>query len=90
MSYLLDQGLGGDESIVLASELLDELLVLVELLQVVGRHGVDTAVLGTVDIVLVTENADGHVGAGHDRQLHGARETLVTLGVIVLLSPRPN
>ena len=81
---LLDQGLGGDEGIVLAGQLLDELLVLVELLQVVDGPGVDTAVLGTVKIVLVTENADGHVGAGHGRELDGAGETLVTLRVIVL------
>lgn len=40
--------------------------------------------LGTVDVVLVTENADGHVRAGNSGQLDGARETLVTLGVIVL------
>lgn len=39
-----------------ASELLDELLVLVQLLQVVGGHGVDTVVLGTVKIVLVTND----------------------------------
>ena len=57
---LLDQGVGSHEGIVLACELLDELLVLVELLQVVGGHGIDTVVLGTIDIVLVTENADGH------------------------------
>ncbi len=81
---LLDQGLGGDEGVVLAGELLDELLVLVELLQVVGRHGVDAAVLGTIEIVLVTEDADGHVGAGDGGQLDGAGETLVTLGVVVL------
>lgn len=31
---LLDESIGGDESVVLACELLDELLVLVELLQV--------------------------------------------------------
>ena len=53
---LLDQRVGGDEGIVLAGELLDQLLVLVQLLQVVGRHGVNTVVLGSVDIVLVTEN----------------------------------
>lgn len=40
--------------------------------------------LGTIDIVLVTQDADGHVGAGHRGQLDGARETLVTLRVIVL------
>jgi hypothetical protein len=54
---LLDKSIGSDESIVLASELLDELLVLVELLQVIGGHGIKTKVLGAVDIVLVTENA---------------------------------
>lgn len=81
---LLDQGLGSDEGVVLASEFLDELLVLVELLQVVGGHGVNTTVLGTIDIVLVTKNADAHVGAGDDREADGAGETLVTLGVIVL------
>lgn len=81
---LLDESIGSNEGIVLASKLLDELLVLVELLQVIGRHGVDTTVLGTIEIVLVTEDADGHVGAGDGRQADGAGETLVTLGVIVL------
>jgi len=54
---LLDEGIGSDEGIVLASKLLDELLVLVELLQVISGHGVDTTVLRTIDIVLVTKNA---------------------------------
>jgi hypothetical protein len=57
---LLDEGVGSDEGIVLASKLLDKLLVLVELLQVVGAHGVDTMVLRTIDVVLVTKNANGH------------------------------
>lgn len=56
---LLDERIGGDERIVLARKLLDELLVLVELLQVVRGHGVDAVVLGTVNVVLVTEDADG-------------------------------
>ena len=34
--------------------------------------------------MLVTENADGHVRAGNAGQLDGARETLVTLGIVVL------
>lgn len=54
---LLDESLGSDEGIVLACELLDQLLVLVELSQVLGGHGINTKVLGTIDIVLVTENA---------------------------------
>ena len=99
---LLDERVGGDEGVILASQLLDQLLVLVELLQVIGGHGVDTTVLGSVDIVLVTENAgyplvllsslarfvgnipDGHVWARDNWELDGARETLVTLRVIVL------
>jgi len=81
---LLDQSVGGDERIVLAGQLLDELLVLVQLLQVVGAHGIDAVVLGTIDIVLVTEDADGHVRARDARELDGAAETLVTLRVIVL------
>jgi len=81
---LLDQSLGSDKSIVLSSELLDELLVLVQLLEVVGRHGIDTTVLGTIDIVLITEDADAHVGPRDSGQADGARETLVTGRVIVL------
>ena len=100
---LLDQTLGSKEGIVLASKLLDELLVLVQLLQVVGGHAVEAVVLGTVKIVLVTENAiinpsvsrsisnrvtnhipDGHSRTREGRQTDGARETLVTLRVIVL------
>lgn len=54
---LLDEGVGSDEGIVLASKFLDELLVLVELLQVVGGHGINTTVLRTIDIMLVTEDA---------------------------------
>jgi len=58
---LLDERVGSDEGIVLLSELLDELLVLVQLLQVVRGHGIDTKVLGTIDIVLVTEDAAANV-----------------------------
>jgi hypothetical protein len=103
---LLDESLRRDEGVVLASELLDQLLVLVELSQILSGHGINTEVLGTIDIVLVTENAvvvrqpscflsslssfqivpDGHVGAGDLGELDGTRETLVTLGVVVLES----
>lgn len=58
---LLDESLGSNEGIVLASKLLDELLVLVELLQVIGGHGINTTVLGSVKIVGITENADEFV-----------------------------
>ena len=78
---MLDERVGGEEGVVLAGKLLDELLVLVELLQVVGRHGIDSVVLGTIDIVLVTENADAHVRARDTRELDSARETLITLRI---------
>jgi len=81
---LLDKSVGSDESIVLACELLDQLLVLVELLEIVRRHGIDTTVFGTINIMLVTENADAHSRAGNDWETNGSGETLVTLGIIVL------
>jgi len=81
---LLNEGVGGDEGIVFAGELLDELLVLVELLQVVGGHGVDTMMLGSINVVLVTKNADAHSGSWNFGKLDGPGETLITLGIIVL------
>jgi hypothetical protein len=32
----------------------------------------------------ITENADGHLGAGDGGETDGTRETLVTLGIVVL------
>jgi len=81
---LLDEGIGGEESVVLLGELLDELLVLVELLQVINRHVLELDKLGTINVHGVGENADGHAGSGEVRKLDGSRETLVTLGVVVL------
>jgi len=81
---LLDERVGGDEGIIFARQLLDELFVLVEFLQVVGRHGIDAVMLRSIDVVLVTEDADGHVRARDARELDRARKTLVALRVIVL------
>lgn len=53
---MLDEGIGGDEGVVFAGELLDQLLVFVELLQVICGHGIDTGVLGTIDIMLVSQD----------------------------------
>jgi hypothetical protein len=83
---LLDQGVASKEGVILARKLLDQLLVLVELLEIIGRHGIDAMVLGSVDIVLVTEDAKAHAGTGNGRKLDGARETLVTLGVLLRVS----
>jgi hypothetical protein len=81
---LLDQGGGGQEVIVLLGELLDQLLVLVELLQVINGHLVDAELVSLLAVLLVSKNADGGVGLGHDGQTEGAGETLVTRRVVVL------
>lgn len=41
-------------------------------------------VLSTIDIVLVTQDTDGHARAGNRREFDGTGETLVTLWVVVL------
>ena len=81
---LLDQSFRGKESIVLLGKLLDELLVLVELLQVINRLEFHTSTLGLVTVEGITENTDGHTGTGNVRELDGTRETLITLGIVVL------
>lgn len=53
---LLDESIGSHEGIVLAGQLLDQLLVLVQLLQVIRGHGVDAVMLSTVNVMLVTKN----------------------------------
>jgi hypothetical protein len=55
-----------------------------QFLQIVSTHGIYAMMLRTIDIVLITQNADRHAWAGDSRKLDSARETLVTLRVIVL------
>jgi len=81
---LLDESLGGQEGIVLLGELLDELLVLVELLQVISGHVLHLDLLRAINIRGIGKNADGETGTGDVRELDGSRETLITLGVVVL------
>lgn len=81
---LLDQNFGSDESVVLLGQLLDQLLVLVQLLQVIDGHSVNTTGLSSVNIESITEDTDGHVWSWADWQLQSTRETLVSLRVVVL------
>jgi len=83
---LLDENLRSQESIVFSSELLDELLVLVELLQVLDGGVLELDQLCSVDIRSICENAYAHSRAGDVGELDGSRETLVTLGIVVLES----
>jgi len=81
---LLDQGFGGQESVVLLSQLLDLLLLFVQFLEVIGGHASDVLFLGLVDMLLVSKNADRELGPGNMAQLDSAGETLVLLGIVVL------
>lgn len=61
---LLDQGVGGEEGVVLLGQLLHQLLVLVELLESVGVHAGEAVGLGLVAMLLITQDADGELGTG--------------------------
>lgn len=75
---LLDQDFGGDKSIVLFSQFLDQFLVLVHLFEVINTHDVDPKLLCSVNIVGIAEDADGHLGSGDVGQFDLAGETLVS------------
>ena len=61
---LLDERFGGEEGIISLGELLDQLLVFVELLEVISGHARDIFSLGFITVLLVTEDADLHLGTG--------------------------
>jgi hypothetical protein len=66
------------------TQLLDKLLVFVELLELFHVHGVNSNAASLLAMLHITEDAELHLGAGHERELHRAAETLVLLGIIVL------
>jgi len=86
--HLLDDGVGGDEDIVLLGPLLDDLLVLVVLLELIegGDIDVETVLLGFGLVLLIGDHADLEVGAGDVRESNGSDETLILLGIVVLES----
>ena len=55
---LLDQSVGSQESVVLSCQLLHLLLVLVEFLEVVSRHGGDAGSLGLVNVLLISQKTN--------------------------------
>ena len=81
---LLDHGLGREEVVVLLGELLDQLLVLVELLERLDVHVVDAYADGFFAVLGVAEHAELELRAGDVGERHGAVETLVLLGIVVL------
>ena len=84
--HLLDDGVGGDEDVVLLGPLLDDLLVLVVLLELVEGGDIDVEIvfLGFDLVLLIGDHADLEVGAGDVGKSDGSDETLILLGIVVL------
>jgi len=81
---LTKNSFGGEESVVLAGQLLDELLVLVQLLEGFDVLAVDSDLGGLINVDLVSENAELHSGLAFAGELDGSGETLILLGIVVL------
>jgi len=81
---LLDERVGSQESVVFLGELFDQLLVLVHLLQGLLVHAGNTVGRGFIAMLLITKNANGELGPRNMTQLHGTRETLLLLRIVVL------
>merc|ERR1719357_2341124 len=81
---LLDKGIRCNESIEALSQLLDFLLVLIQLLQIVSRHAIETKRLGLVTVLLISQKANFEFRTWHMFELDGSRETLVLLWIVVL------
>jgi len=81
---LLDKGGRSQEVVVLLGELLDELFVLVELLEVINGHLVDTELVSLLAVLLVTEYANLGLRSGNGGKTESAGETLVSGRIIVL------
>jgi len=81
---ILDESISGQESIVGRGPLLDGLLLLIELLQIIGRHGVDLKLLCDIEVLLISDDAHLSVGASLLGQDIRTSETLILRGVKVL------
>ena len=81
---LTEEGLGGEESVVLLGELLDELLVLLESSKLVSAHAGDTELLGLIEVNLVTKDADLVVELGGVGESDNTSETFLLGRVEVL------
>ena len=66
------------------TKLLDLLLVLVEGLKSLDIHVWDIVLLGLLDVVCVSKNANGKVWPWDVRKLDGTSETLVLVDIVVL------
>merc|ERR1719495_748701 len=81
---LLDQGIGGQEGIIGSSQFLDLLFILVQLLEVISRHGVHANGLGLINMLLISQQTHLVLELGDVFQLDCSGESLVLLGIVVL------
>jgi hypothetical protein len=75
----LDEGIGGQKGIVGRGPLLDRLLLLIELLQVIGAHGINLKLLCDIEMLLISDDANLGVRASLLGQHIGSSETLILL-----------
>lgn len=83
---LLDERIRSQESVVLLSELTDELLVLVEVGDFINVHARNTLLLTDLLVLIVDEDADINVRSGGVRKNEGTSETLILSGIDLLES----
>jgi len=80
---LSDDDLRGKESIILLSQLLDQLLVFVELLQHINVHEVNSGLLGLLNVLSISEHANIEPDFGDVGKFDLSTETLILLGVVI-------
>lgn len=81
---LLNESIGSEESVVLLSELTNQLLVLVEVGNLIHVHARDSLLLADLLVLIVDENTNIHMRTSGVRKLERTRETLVLGGINLL------
>jgi len=83
---LFDHVVGRQEEIITLGKLLHHLLVLVELLEILDTHVIDSDTISLFTMGGISQHAALETGTRHSGELEGPRETLVTDGIVVLQS----
>ena len=83
---LLDEGIRSQESVVLLSELTDELLVLVEVSDFINVHARNTFLLTDLLVLIVDEDTDINMRSGGVGENEGTGKTLILSGIDLLES----
>lgn len=83
---LLDQSIRSQESIILLSQLTDQLLVLVEIGDLIDVHAGNSLLLANLLMLIVHKDADINVRASGIRKLERTRETLILSRIKLLKS----